>query len=225
MIWQPFMERALELAREARTGDDDGVKLTILTAGVNVCGQVLKKRVIEVATDKRAIELFQVHAGEDGAETGVDHLVRGGLCGPSPQRKQRCEASTRKVRLSIGAHVFEKEVSKSDRFNSTFLRFRDRPAHGRLILLVATRIGERYGQERQSSGSRLGFEHRGPHGMHGDTVDGAIQCGEKTNHLDSWILSECPQRIGAVFAAARPTSVLTGPFGITPRLSPQMPHL
>ena len=69
-----------------------GMKLAILSAGINSCRKVIQKRLVKIASSESRRELFGINAGKPGAKTGGDHLARKFMGRIIPNRENRFQA-------------------------------------------------------------------------------------------------------------------------------------
>ena len=93
-------------------------RIAALAERVDAGGQVLQEGRVEAAPGKGAVELGRVHAGQGGADSGVQHLPGQPRRIPAPDREEGLDPAPRQNSFAVVAYVFQEEVAKGQRLDA-----------------------------------------------------------------------------------------------------------
>ena len=191
-----------DLPPEHRPGAREGMKLAPLSAGVDLRGQPGEEDFIEVAAREFLGKTRGVDADEDRAKSTGDHLHGEIPRVPPPEWKDARQPGSLEKPLSIGANVFEKEVSEHD-VRDPLLGSAGELGEKRLLVdLVRAGMRNRNHAERKLQLRRLPAKE-----LFADSVDRnpAIRRGDgrqQTGQLESSRETNGMERPGGVLPAA-----------------------
>src|SRR4029077_1821933 len=89
------------------------MKLAVLAARVGAGGERVEQSPVEAPASERGRQSAEIDSGKMCFQAGIDHFAREGLSRPAPYRKNRRNAGSRKVPLSVCPHVLEEQIAEN----------------------------------------------------------------------------------------------------------------
>src|SRR5688572_6291453 len=108
--WKGFVEN--------RSGVNERMKFSVLSARIDADRQLIEEPSIEVACRKAWSETFRIHAGELRPEPTRYHVSRQVAGVQVPEREQGFQPATLKLPLAVSSNLCKKQVAESHGLHS-----------------------------------------------------------------------------------------------------------
>jgi hypothetical protein len=105
-------EGAGDWVSEDRPCMDEGVKLAVLTAGIDLGREIGEQTLVVTPPRERRVEFARVDADDDGPKASLDEASSELRRVSTPERKKTALSSRGQTSFAIGAHVLEEEIAK-----------------------------------------------------------------------------------------------------------------